>query len=223
MLRATSSDAGFYSLTSLPSGIKSLEPLMAKWWNWWNAIPAATATNWPSCLKGDGGKIGNQSVVFIGNGAFAVDKNVNARSQKCEVSPNSLLYITIYPGECSTGIRPHEGEFPEIKSPTNLLTCAHNENAGIVLMQAKVDGNDASSNIIRQSSTHSFNFVVPLDNAFAFPKPIANGTNYSMAENYYLFLKPLPTGDHTIDYHVIRAAPGQAVENDIAHYDIKVG
>jgi hypothetical protein len=39
---------------------------------------------------------------------------------------------------------------------------------------------------------------------------------------YYLFFKPLPVGDHTIDYHVIRAAPGEAVENDVSHWNIKV-
>jgi hypothetical protein len=43
-----------------------------------------------------------------------------------------------------------------------------------------------------------------------------------LAQNYYLFLKAMPVGNHTIEYHVIRASPGQAVENDVAHYDIKV-
>src|ERR1051326_3747671 len=46
-------------------------------------------------------------------------------------------------------------------------------------------------------------------------------TYFSMAEMYYLFFKPLPVGDHTIDYHVIRAAPGEAVENDVSHWNIK--
>jgi hypothetical protein len=222
-VNANPSGVGFYSPSSPPAGVKSLEPLMAKWWTWWNAVPAATATNWPGCIRGDGGKIGNnQSVVFIGNGAFAVDKNVNARNQKCEISSNQLLYLTIYPGECSTGVKPHEGEFPDTKSPADLLTCAHNQNQGIKLMQAKVDGSDVSSNITRQTTSQTFNFIVPQDNAFAFPTPIAGGNNYSMAEDYYLFFKPLPVGDHTIDFHVIRAAPAQAVENDVAHWDIKV-
>jgi hypothetical protein len=187
-----------------------------------NSIPASTATNWPSCMKGDGGKIGNQSVVFLGNGAFAMNKNVNSRNQACTITHNQLLYVVIYPGECSTGIKPHQEEFPDTKAPADLLTCAHNSNNGIVLMQAKVDGDDVSSDIIRESTTHPFNFIVPANNAFSLPSPIAGGTNYSMAEMYYLFFKPLPVGDHTIDYHVIRAAPGEAVENDVSHWNIKV-
>jgi hypothetical protein len=87
----------FYSPNSPPPGVKSLEPLIVRWWNWWTAMPAATALNWPQCIKGDGGKIGNsQSIVFLGNTAQAVDKNANARNQKCEISSNQLLYLTVY-------------------------------------------------------------------------------------------------------------------------------
>jgi hypothetical protein len=53
-------------------------------------------------------------------------------------------------------------------------------------------------------SRDPFSFIVPADNAFSFPAPIAGGNNTSMAENYYLFFKPLPVGDHTINVEVIR-------------------
>jgi hypothetical protein len=49
-----STSVEFYSPNSPPAGVKSLEPLIAKWWNWWNAVPAAAATNWPQCIKADG-------------------------------------------------------------------------------------------------------------------------------------------------------------------------
>lgn len=45
-----SSAVEFYSPNSPPAGIKSLEPLIGKWWNWWNSLPAATATNWPHTM-----------------------------------------------------------------------------------------------------------------------------------------------------------------------------
>ena len=50
------------------------------------------------------------------------------------------------------------------------------------------------------------------------------GNNYSMAENYYLFFKPLPAGDHTIELEVIRQPlqSNQPVEHDVAKWDIKV-
>jgi hypothetical protein len=215
----------FYSPSSPPAGVKSLEPLMAKWWNWWTSIPASTASNWPQCIKGDGEAIGNnQSIVFLGNGAFAVEKNVNARNQKCELSSNQLLYLTVYPGECSTGSKPHEGEFADMKSPADLLKCAQDSNKVIKLMQVKVDGNDVSSNITKESTSNSFNYVIPIANTWDFKPPIAGGNNYAMAENYYLFFKPLPVGHHTIELEVIRVPlqANQPVEHDVANWDINV-
>jgi hypothetical protein len=223
-LHATQSSI-YFSPSSLPAGVKSLEPLMAKWWNWWTSIPSTTASNWSTCIKGDGGAIGNnQSIVFLGNGAFAVEKNVNAKAQKCEITSNQLLYLTVYPGECSTGSKPHEGEFPDMKSPADLLKCAQDSNKVIKLMQVKVDGIDVSSNIIKESTSNSFNYVIPIANTWDFKPPIAGGNNYAMAENYYLFFKPLPVGHHTIGLEVIRVPlqANQPVEHDMGNWDINV-
>ena len=222
---ATSSGISFYSPDSPPPGVKSLEPLMQKWWNWRTALTADTANNWPKCLKGNGGAIGNnQSVVFVGDPVAAVDKNVNARNQICEISPNQLLYLTVYAGECSTGSKPHEGEFPETKNPTDLLACAKDSNLVMKLMQVKVDGKDVSSNIIRQTTTKPFNYIVPLVNAFDWQRPLASGNNTAMAENYYLFFKPMPIGDHSIELKVIKTPPrgNQPIQDLAAKWNFKV-
>ena len=224
-LYAIQSGIDFYSTNSPPAGVKSLEPLIARWWNWWTAIPSTTAANWPECIKGDGGTIGNnQSIVFVGDAAFAVEKNVNARNQKCEISSSQLLYLTVYAGECSTGSKPHEGEYPDIKSPADLLKCAIDSNKVIKLMQVKIDGQDVSSNIIRQTTSQPFNYIVPPDNAFELKAPIVGGNNTSMAENFYLFFKPLPVGDHTIEVEVIQQPlqANQPVEHVVAKWNIKV-
>jgi hypothetical protein len=49
----------------------------------------------------------------------------------------------------------------------------------------------------RQSTPQPFNFIIKPDNADDWKAPIVGGNNTSMAENYYLFFKPLPVGDHT--------------------------
>ena len=53
---------------------------------------------------------------------------------------------------------------------------------------------------------------------------LLGGNNTSMAENYYLFFKPLPVGDHTINVEVIRQPlqANQPVEHDVAKWDMKV-
>jgi hypothetical protein len=224
--QASPSRMGFYSPESPPNGVESLEPLMAKWWNWRTALPTDVANNWPECLKGDGGTIGNnQSVVFVGDPVAALaGTNENAKNQKCEISSNQLLYLTVYAGECSTGSKPHEGEFPDTKSPAALLDCAKDSNLVMKLMQVKVDGEDVSSNIVRQTTTKPFNYVVPLVNAFDWQPPLAGGNNSAMAENYYLFFQPMPVGDHTIELKVIKQPPraSQPIQNLAAKWDFKV-
>jgi hypothetical protein len=214
----------FYSPNSPPAGVKSLEPLIAKWWNWRIAYPSTTNINWPECLKGDGGIIGNnQSVVFLGDPAGAISTNVGAKNQKCEISSSQLLYLTVYAAECSKGSKPNKGEYPN-KSPAELLVCAQGANEGIKVMQVKVDGQDVSSNIVKQTTSQPFNLNIPPTNTFDYGADIVSENNTSMAENYYLFFKPLPVGDHTIELHVIRDPHNNpaSAENLEAKWNIKV-
>ena len=58
-----------------------------------------------------------------------------------------------------------------------------------------------------QTTSQPFNYIVPPGNAFEWKDPIAGGNNTSMAENFYLFFRPLPVGDHTVELHVIKQPP----------------
>ena len=223
-LYASSSGIDFYSISSPPPGMNSLEPLIGKWWNWWVDHPASMANNWPECLKGSGGSVGNgRSIVFTANPALAVQANANARNQKCEISSNQLLYLPVYPGECSIGQIPGDAP-PNSRSPNDLLNCAKDSNVVIKLMKVKVDGQDVSSNIIRQSTSKPFKLFYTSDNIAAYKAPAVGGNNTSMAENYYLFFKPLPVGHHTIELEVIRVPKERnaQVEHPIAKWDINV-
>jgi hypothetical protein len=81
-----------------------------------------------------------------------------------------------------------------------------------------------SIQLYRQTTSKPFNLIVPPDNPFEWKAPIVGGNNTSMAEHYYLFFKPLPVGDHTIELHVIRKPlqANQPTENDVAKWNIKV-
>jgi hypothetical protein len=214
---AIQSGIGFYSPNSLPVGTTSLEPLIGKWWNFWINHPPATLTNWPSCLKGDGGVIGeNQSVVFLGDPASASPTNANATHQNCGIRSNQLLFLSVYEGACDTG------EFPGMTT-ADLLKCAQDSNKVIKLMQVKVDGTDVSSNIIRQSTSHPFVWVIPPVNTYGFKPPVV-GTHPAMGESYYLLFKPMPPGDHTIKLEIIRVPlqANQPTEHDVATWNLKV-
>ncbi len=206
----------FYSIKSPPAGIDSLEALMAKWWNWWEDHPTQIAHNWPVCLK-QNEMVGNRSVVFLANPAYSDEKNTNARNQNCEISSNQILYLTLYPGECSAF------EAKE-SSVSKLLECAIDSNRVIKLNQVKVDGKDVSSNIISQRTTRPFNFVIPSVNVDAAEPSTPGKVNPSMAENYYLFFKPLPAGHHTIEAELIRQPlqSNQPVEQHTTKWNVNV-
>ena len=106
-----------------------------------------------------------------------------------------ILYLTVYPGECSTEAIPEDGpsKSPSSITPTDFLKCAKDSNMVIKLMKVKVDGQDVSSHIIRQSTSQPFKFFIPPENAVAYKTPPSGGNNTSMAENYYLFFKPNPS------------------------------
>ncbi len=214
-LRANPSGIGFYSPSSPPAGMKSFEPLIAKWWDFRGNQPAKYTIAWPLCLKADV-VVGNRSVVFLGDPAAAPmgGANMNATHQACQMSSSQLLYLSVYEGECS------QGEFGG-KSIPQLLTCAQDSNKVIKLMQVKVDGVDVSSNIVRESTSQPYMYTIRSPNNVFGIKPPCCGL--AMDESYELFFKPLPIGDHTITVEVIRfPLQNQPVEHDFAMWDIKV-
>ncbi|HXX97432.1 MAG TPA: hypothetical protein VEL11_10000, partial [Candidatus Bathyarchaeia archaeon] len=180
------SGISFYSPSAPPSGIKSFQNLIVKFWDWRANQPSKIANNWPICLKADV-TVGDQSVVFLGDPAAAPagGANVNATHQACQISSSPLLYSHVYGAYCSQGDSPG-------KSIPQLLTCAQDENKIIKLMQAKVDGVDVSSNILRETTSQPFIWTIrSSDNVFAEKLPCCG---QAMAEMYDLLFKPLPTG-----------------------------
>jgi hypothetical protein len=221
-LNASSSGIDFYSVDSPPPGMRSLEPLIGNWWNWWVDHPVTMSSNWPQCSMGSGGVVGNgKYVVFTANPALAVPANLNSKNQKCEISSNHLLYLTVYPGECSTGLVSGDSRSTD-KSSSDLLDCAKDSNLVIKLMKVKVDGQDVSSHIIRQSTSEPFKLFFPSQNIAGYNVPPKGANNTSMAENYYLFFKPLPVGHHLVELEVIRVPKEGQVEHPVARWEINV-
>ncbi|MGA9841635.1 MAG: hypothetical protein WBQ25_04920, partial [Nitrososphaeraceae archaeon] len=181
-------------------------------------LPIMLISSWiltVSMLRSYASRVGKK--VFLANPAYSDEKNTNARNQNCEISSNQILYLTLYPGECSAF------EAKE-SSVSKLLECAIDSNRVIKLNQVKVDGKDVSSNIISQRTTRPFNFVIPSVNVDAAEPSTPGKVNPSMAENYYLFFKPLPAGHHTIEAELIRQPlqSNQPVEQHTTKWNVNV-
>ncbi len=210
------SDSGirFYSPNSLPGGIK-FEDILGPYWTSLSAQPPSYLTSWPQCVKEVATVSKNQSLTFLGELAWASQKNTNATQQKCQISLNSKLYLSVYDGECS------KAEYPSYSVP-QLLKCAQDSNQVIRLMKVMIDGRDVSSNITKESSSHPYYVTFEPGNAWGLSPP-SIGTFQAMGESYYLLFYPLPRGQHTIQVEVIRTdQPSGTVEHDLAHWDINV-
>jgi len=208
----------FYSSNTPPTGMGSLQPLIAKWWDFDSNQPSRIHNSWPICLKGDV-TIGNRSIVFLGDPASAPvgDVNLNATHQVCQISSSQLLHLIVYSGFCSQSDSPG-------KSIPQLLACAQDTNKIIKLMKATVDDVDVTSNIIHATSSQPFILSVhSQDNAFA-EKLNPTCCGEAMAENYFLLFKHIPVGHHTITAEVIRVPlqANQPVEHDLAKWNINV-
>lgn len=213
----TKSSVGFYTLKSLPAGIKSLDPLIDNYWNWWITQSPSYAENWPPCIIGNADRVpGNQSIVFLGDPATAVEKNVNARNQNCEIQSNQAIFFPPYNGVCDTG------EFPNY-SPSQLLDCAIGTNKGIKIMNLKIDGMDVSDKIFHTNTSKPFIWNIPKANFYQMSEPHV-GSHPAIAEGYYVFIKPMPVGTHTIELKVLRVPPepNQPVERPNLKYTLRV-
>jgi hypothetical protein len=210
---------GFYNTNSLPAGMNSIDPLIVNYWHWWSKQPSAYSENWPPCMNGQADEVtSNQSIVFFGDPAAAVESNVNARNQHCQISSNQAIFFPPYSGICNTGEEPGA-------TPDQLLQCAIGTNKGIKLMSLKIDGKDVSNQIFHTHTSKPFIDEVPKDNIYAFPASNPNiGRHTAMAEGYYVFIKPLPVGTHKIELEVLRnpQEPNQPIEHPIVKYTVNV-
>ncbi len=82
------------------------------------------------------------------------------------------------------------------------MQCASDSNKVIKLNRVVVDGMDVSSNIIRQQISHPFDFIIPSVNVDDAHPTSVGMENPSMAENYYIFFKPMPIGSLAIEADV---------------------
>jgi hypothetical protein len=180
-IKAMSSEPsiGFYNTNSLPAGMNSIDPLIENYWNWWAKQSSAYSQNWPPCMIGQADRLAsNQSIIFFGDPATAVELNVNARNQHCQISSNQAIFFPPYNGLCNTGEEPGD-------TPDQLLKCAIGTNKGIQLMSLKIDGKDVSNQIFHTHTSKPFIWDVPKDNIYAFPQSEPNvGSHPAMAEGY---------------------------------------
>jgi hypothetical protein len=214
----------FYSKNEAPFGT-TYDEWIGKWWNWW--FDTYRSGRYPE----EGGCLINKTESLV----MLMDTAISGKPhQECEISSNQGIMFPLWTGE-------FEDSLPEYDSYTNeqLSKGAREElDLGAVTSVVKIDENivakldeistmnlgkldykiNAMDNVTEVYSK-GFNLTIPEDSNIP---DLIPGTWRAGAHGWFIFLKPLPPGDHTIYYNVGVTGLGPNNHSSEIKYDLKV-
>jgi hypothetical protein len=187
-----------YGEDESPNGISNSD-WVAKYWNWDYSLPLDPQTNVIAGLKENGCLIHKEnSTVMLADTAFG-----GVWNQNCTILRNESILIPIWIGECNAG------EKDCLDKPfQELAKAARGFDLGKIKGLVKVDNIpvatldviDYTTNIknnVTEVNTKEFNATVPNNSHIQNEK---YGTFPAAAHGWFVFLKPLQPGNHTVYY-----------------------
>lgn len=197
--------AEFFSKDEKPFGI-SYDIWASEYWNWWIGLSREEATAKPDgCLMNN-----SESLVMFMDPA---ENTRNTPLQRCSISATQGILIPLWIGWCDTspgGLVPKEP----------LSKCARESlNEGDVISRVVIDGNPVATLNARNSGVSgittntlanvtewptvgneslNFNLVVPADTNKG--QSTYEGTWLAGSHGWWVILKPLSPGQHSIEY-----------------------
>jgi hypothetical protein len=175
---------------ALPSS--AIKALSAKWWQWAFSFPTATSplsdTTGARCDKGDVGK------VFYLAGTAGLSSGTAERN--CTISSKQLILFPVANGACLLGhpcLSPTVTDIKQLKQEVLHFV----DLVKIKEAEASLDGQSIDLSHARVQSP-LFKTKVAVDNPFGEP-PESKATT-AFADGYWVLLKPLSVGSHTIHF-----------------------
>jgi hypothetical protein len=198
---------------------------IGKWWNWWikaNSGGVTPETN--SCIINSTGPM-----------VMLMETTVSGKPhQSCEISSTQGIIVPLWTGfaEASTPDRDSWSYADLTKRAREAI------DLGAVTSEVKVDGKpvaklDVDSSMRSGSLVYKINSISNVTEAFSkgFNITIPEDTNVpdqntgtwrAGAHGWFVFLKPLPPGDHTLYYNVGVTGTGPNDHSAEITYDLKV-
>jgi hypothetical protein len=173
-----SSNASTFLKGSTPYSVP-YEDWITRWWQWDIQIPKeqhpVVNASLTKCPVGE-----SESVSFL-------SQKLQGKSQySCAIPVGHAILLPISTGECTS-------DEAESSVPENMIKCA-TEGDKYLTFDATVDGVRLNGLDQNYAISKIFNMTVPKDN-FLDLKP---GQWKTASGGYFIFLKPLPEGDHKI-------------------------
>jgi hypothetical protein len=199
--------ADIYSKSESPFGIP-YDVWIGKWWTWWITTSSDEATPKPDgCLM-------NKSTSMV----MLMETAVPGRPhQVCEISSTQGIMVPLWTAWAEDSINQnpprHDWSYAQLSKYAR-----ETYNLGGVTSLVKVDGNPVakldvvssmrggtldykinSMDNVTEVYSKGFNITIPANTHFPDQNP---GTWRAGAQGWFVFLKPLPQGDHTLYYNV---------------------
>jgi len=181
----------------MPFG-KPYEDWVQDWWRWNAAIPGDPETVYAG-VKENGCLINKTGPVVM-----LIDPAIGGEHhQRCEISSNQGILVSGWSAVCSGAVKGNEN-----MSFKELSECAKGYDLGKVTVNAWVDNKSIAQvkaedyktiNLINATElyTKGFNITTPANSQLEVDYP---GTHLGAVHGWFIFLKPLPVGEHTVRY-----------------------
>lgn len=168
-----------FGTDSKPYGL-SYGDWTAKWWNW--MVSAPMPENPIVDETGEHCEVGQNGPVWFLGGTVG-----GSAERKCVIPEGKAILFPIINSMCDFA-----GE-PTISSEKGLLACAKTDSDQAINMRANIDGfNLVSSRVQSPLSDISF----PENNIYGAP----SGDTQMVSDGYWVFLQPLPKGNHQLSF-----------------------
>jgi hypothetical protein len=155
-----------------------------KWWQWSLSIPLADNPGGDD--TGEKCAVGQSDInVWYLAGTFG-----GPVVRNCKIPEGKAIFFPVVNSECSYL------EFPAYKTETELRKCAVTFADKVSNLDASVDGVKIPDIQKYRFQSGLFNFSLPAENVLG----LAPGTTDSVADGYWIMLKPLAEGEHTIQF-----------------------
>ena len=174
------SEIDVYQPDSKPYGL-TYGDWTARWWQWAYSIPKDTNPAYDDtgihCAEGQNGPVW----FLTGTYRHSVDRY-------CTIPAGKAILFTILNSECSFA------EFPNLKTEEELRQCAKQMQDSVIHLEASVNGYSLSGLEKYRIQSQLFDFTIPENNILGLPAQ----TTQAVSDGNWVFLKPLPIGNHTI-------------------------
>src|SRR5574339_856656 len=209
-----------YTTDSKVNG-SSYEDWAIKYWQWWATVPKnpdidSTFKYSPqlleNCFIGD-----DFPVLFLVNPIIAYHLDENKKVYDCNIPSGKPIFVLGISEMCNYGSPKENNPEETLKTDDELKECVHQRNpwAAVTL---KIDDVEIGKEETQKYSltTNFFNITIPENSANSIN---GVGTNRALLDGKFLILKPLPIGDHIINYKVVQIITHK--ESDNLFLDIK--